>query len=205
MAAAWDKEISRLDGARTWELIKPPKGIPIIPCNEVFKEKTGPDGSIVECRYRIVAGGHKQKKGVNYDETFSSAAKMPTVRVMLADTAQRDLEIHQIDIKSAYLNAPLEEVVYMHPPKRYLKPGQEGIVCRLLKCLYGLKQAGRGWYQEMSGVFEQIGFSKSGVNHSLFVRRSETEQTAVAVATDGYRQPPPKCRVGFITPTCLIW
>jgi hypothetical protein len=182
--AAWDKEISRLDGAHTWELIEPPKGVPIIPCNEVFKEKTGPDGSIVEHRYRIVAGGHKQKKGVNYDETFSSAAKMPTVRVMLADAAQRDLEIHQIDIKSAYLNAPLEEVVYMHPPKRYLKLGQEGMVCQLLKCLYGLKQAGRGWYQEMSGAFEQIGFSKSGVDHSLFVRHSETEQTAVAVATD---------------------
>jgi hypothetical protein len=103
---------------------------------------------------------------------------------MLADAAQRDWEIHQIDIKSAYLNAPLDEVVYMHPPKRYLKPGQEGMVCRLLKCLYGLKQAGRGWHKEMSSAFEQIGFSISGVDHSLFVRRSETEQTAVAVATD---------------------
>ena len=182
--AAWDKEISRLEGARTWELVVPPNGVSIIPCTEVFKEKTGPDGVITERRLRIVAGGHKQKKGINYDETFSSAAKMPTVRVMLADAAQHDWEIHQIDIKSAYLNAPLDEVVYMHPPKRYLKPGQEGMVCRLLKCLYGLKQAGRGWHKEMSSAFEQIGFSKSGVDHSLFVRRSETEQTAVAVATD---------------------
>jgi hypothetical protein len=156
----------------------------LIPCNEVFKEKTDPDGTITERRYRIVAGGHKQKKGIDYDETFSSAAKMPTVRVMLADAAQRDLEIHQIDIKSAYLNAPLEELVYMHPPKRYLKPGQEGMVCRLLKCLYGLKQAGRGWYKEMASAFDQIGFSRSGVDHSLFVRRSATEETSVAVATD---------------------
>ena len=124
--AAWDKEISRLEGARTWELVYPPEGVSIIPCNEVFKEKTDPDGTITERRYRIVAGGHKQKKGIDYNETFSSAAKMPTVRVMLADAAQRHLEIHQIDIKSAYLNAPLEELVYMHPPKRYLKQGQEG-------------------------------------------------------------------------------
>jgi hypothetical protein len=182
--AAWDKEMSRLEAACTWELTLPPAGVSVIPCTEVFKEKTGPDGEITERRLRIVAGGHKQKKGVNYDETFSSAAKMPTVRVMLADAAQRDWEIHQIDIKSAYLNAPLDEVVYMHPPKRYLKPGQEGMVCRLLKCLYGLKQAGRGWHKEMSSAFEQIGFSKSGVDHSLFVRRSNNEQTSIAVATD---------------------
>jgi hypothetical protein len=72
----------------------------------------------------------------------------------------------------------------MHPPKKYLKPGQEGMVCRLLKCLYGLKQAGRGWHKEMSSAFEQIRFSKSGVDHSLFIRRTPIEQTAVAVAMD---------------------
>jgi hypothetical protein len=103
--AAWDKEISCLEGARTWELVIPPVDVPIIPCIEVFKEKTGPDGKITEHRLWIVTGGHKQKKGINYDETFSSAAKMPTVRVMLADAAQHDWEIHQIDIKSAYLIA----------------------------------------------------------------------------------------------------
>ena len=182
--AAWDKEISRLEGAHTWELVVPPAGVSVIPCSEVFKEKTGPTSEIVERRLRIVAGGHKQKKGIDYDETFSSAAKLPTVRVMLANAAQHDWEIHQVDVKSAYLNAPLEETVYMYPPKRYLKAGQEGMVCRLLKCLYGLKQAGRAWHKEMSSAFDQIGFSKSGVDHSLFVRRSSTEQIIVAVATD---------------------
>ena len=126
---AWDKEISCLEGAHTWELVNPPKGVSIIPCNEVLKEKTDPDGKIIEHRYRIVAGRHKQKKGIDYDETFSSAAKMPMVWVMLTNAAQHNLEVHQIDIKSAYLNAPLEEVVYMHPHKRYLNPGQEGMVC----------------------------------------------------------------------------
>jgi hypothetical protein len=182
--ATRDKEMSCLESAQTWELTLPPVGIPIIPCTEVFKEETGPDGEITEWRLRIVGGGHKQKKSVNYDETFSLAAKMPTVCIMLADTAQHDWEIHQIDIKSAYLNAPLDEIVYMHPPKRYLKPGQEGMVCRLLKCLYGLKQVGRGWHKEMLSAFDQIGFPKSGVDHSLFVRCSESEQIAVAVVTD---------------------
>ena len=75
---------------------------------------------------------------------------MPTVQLILANTAELDWEIKHMDVKSAYLNAPLKETVYMHPPRGVLKAGQEGKVLRLLKGLYGLKQAGRGWYMEMS-------------------------------------------------------
>jgi hypothetical protein len=122
---------------------------------------------------------------VNYTETFSATAKMPTVRVVLGNAAEQDWEIEHIDIKSAYLNAPLKETIYMKPPQGVLKPGQEGKVCRLLKGLYGLKQAGRGWYQEMSKVFmKDLGFTRSAVDHSIFFRRSDKEHTIVAVATD---------------------
>ena len=84
---------------------------------------------------------------------------MPMVHVMLANTAHQDWEIKHVDVKSAYLNAPLKEVKYMEPPRGVLKPGQEGKVLRLVKGLYGLKQAGRGWYMEMAGVFiDKMGF-----------------------------------------------
>ena len=79
---------------------------------------------------------------MNYTETFSAAAKMLTVCVVLGNTAEEDWEIEHINIKSAYLNAPLKETIYMKPPQGVLKPGQEGKVCHLLKGLYGLKQAG---------------------------------------------------------------
>ena len=122
---------------------------------------------------------------MNYTETFSATAKMPTVRVVLGNAAEQDWEIEHIDIKSAYLNAPLKETIYMKPPRGVLKPGEEGKVCRLLKGLYGLKQAGRGWYQEMSKVFmKDLGFTRSAVDHSIFFRRSDEEHTIVAVATD---------------------
>ena len=91
-------------------------------------------------------------EGVNYTETFSVAAKMPTVHTVLANAAHQDWEIEHVDVKSAYLNAPLEETIYMKPPRRVLKPGQEGKVLRLLKGLYGLKQAGRCWHREMTRV-----------------------------------------------------
>ena len=88
-------------------------------------------------------------------------------------------------MKSAYLNAPLEETVYMKPPRGVLKPGQDGKVLRLLKGLYGLKQAGRGWYLEMSKVFiKELGYKRSKIDHSVFYKRNEPEHTIIAVATD---------------------
>jgi Reverse transcriptase (RNA-dependent DNA polymerase) len=81
---------------------------------------------------------------VNYTETFSAAAKMPTVCAILANAAHQDWEIKHVDVKSTYLNAELKEMIYMKAPRGVLKPGQEEKVLRLKKGLYGLKQAGRG-------------------------------------------------------------
>ena len=90
-------------------------------------------------------GGHKQTFGVDYTETLAAAAKMLLVHVLLANVAQQDWEMHQVDVKSAYLNAMLEDDIYMVAPEGVLKPGQEGKVCKLLKAIYGLKQAGCEW------------------------------------------------------------
>jgi hypothetical protein len=182
--AAWEKEIGRLEAAHTWDLVDRPSDAPVIPCGMVFKTKRGPENEVVEHRLRIVAGGHKQRKGVDYEESFSSAAKTPSSRVILANATQRDWEIHQIDVKSAYLYAKLQEVVYMNAPAGYLKKGQEGKVCHLLKCLYGLVQAGRGWQKELTGTFLKLGYSRSSIDHSVFFRRRESEHSIIAVATD---------------------
>jgi Reverse transcriptase (RNA-dependent DNA polymerase) len=182
---ALEYEINQLEKLGTWVVEELPKGHTAIPCSEVLKIKRGPDGEIKSYRVRIVAGGHRQIEGINYTETFSSAAKMPTVRAVLANAAEQNWEIEHINIKSAYLSAPLKETIFMHPPRGVLKPSQEGKVLRLLKGLYGLKQAGRGWYQEMSRVLiKELGFNRSAIDHSVFIRRSEGEHTVIAVATD---------------------
>jgi hypothetical protein len=135
----------------------------------VLKTKPGEDGGDNTYRVHYVAGGHKQVEGIDYSETFTAAAKMPSFRVVLGNAAQEDWEIHQVDVKSAYLNAPLEETVYMTPPPGVLKPGQEGMVCLLKKGLYGLKQVGRGWEKMLT---------------SVFIRKFNEEHTVIAVATD---------------------
>ena len=110
---------------------------------------------------------------------------MPTVRVVLANAAEQDWEIEHVDVKSTYLNAPLEEVIYMKAPRGVLKPSQEGKVLRLLKGLYGLKQAGRGWYLEMSRVLmKELDYKRSRTDHSVFYKKTEVEHTIVAVTTD---------------------
>ena len=155
-ANEWQKaleyEINQLEKLGTWIVEDLPKGQTAIPCSKVLKIKCGPDGKIQSYRVRIVAGGHRQVQEVNDTKTFSSAMKMPTVHAVLANATELDWEIEHVDVKSAYLNAPLKETVFMQPPQGVLKPGQEGKVLRLLKGLYGLKQEGRGWYQEMSRV-----------------------------------------------------
>ena len=106
-----------------------------------------------------MTSGHRQTEGVDYNETFSAAAKMLTIQTILANAATQDWEIEHVDVKSAYLNAPLNKEIYMRPSRGVLKPGQEGKVLRLLKGLHGLKQAGHGWYMQMLKVFiNEMGF-----------------------------------------------
>ena len=126
--AAYDYEISQLIKMGVFTVEDLPEGEPVLPYSLVFREKLGPDGNINSWRVRLVAGGHKQSKGVNYDETFSSAAKSPAVRVVLGHAAAKDWEIDQVDMKSVYLYAPLKGKIYMKLPPGILKPGQEGKV-----------------------------------------------------------------------------
>ena len=103
----------------------------------------------------------------------------------LGHAATEDWEIHQVDVKSAYLYAPLKEKVYMKPLPGILRLGDEGKVIHVVKCLYGLKQAGRGWYKEMSQVFmNELGFKQPALDHSIFYQHFGDECTVVAVATD---------------------
>ena len=119
-------EIGQLEKLETWDIIDLPQGHTAIPCSEVIKVKCGPNGETLSYRVRIVAGSHRQIKGLNYMGAFSAAAKMPMVRVVLANATHQNWEIEHIDVKSAYLNAKLKETIYMKLPRGVLKKGQEG-------------------------------------------------------------------------------
>ena len=130
---AWDTELAQLERLRTWKIVPRPSNKPIILFSHVFKVKLGPNGEILKYKVRLIAGGHRQVKGLNYNETFVAAAKITLIRVILANAAQLDWEIDQIDIIGAYLNAEIDEDVFMEAPPGVLGANDRGKVCKLLK------------------------------------------------------------------------
>jgi hypothetical protein len=109
---------------------------------------------------------------------------MPLVHVVLMNTAIQDWEIHHVDVKSTYLNANMDRVVYMKLPQGILKKGQEGKVCKLLKVIYGVKQFGRLWHKLLSKIMDELGFSKSKIDHSVFFKFVSEVKMIITVATD---------------------
>ena len=95
-----------------------------------------------------------------------------------------DWEIHQVDIKSAYLYAEIKETIYMRAPPGYLKMGEEGKVLRLLRSLPRLKQAGFEWLEELAGAFRKMGFSHSQVDQAVYFKRSQDEHMVITVSVD---------------------
>jgi hypothetical protein len=181
---AMDEEISAIEKLGTWELVNPPAGSNIINSHFILKAKRDENGKIARYKARLVANGNSQREGIDYNETFAAVAKLPSVRAVLANAASQGWEIHQIDVKNAYLNATLTEDVYMRPPPGYLKPGQEGKVCKLKKSLYGLKQAGFEWYETLCEFFREIGFTRSAVDHAVFFKHEGNSSTVISVSTD---------------------
>ena len=112
----YDYKIGQLTKLGTWDLVQLLAGKTPIPHTLVFKEKLSTNGNINLWHVQLVASGHRQTYRVDYDETFAMAAKMPSICMVLGNATQQDWEIHQVDVKSAYLNAPHEEEVYMVPP-----------------------------------------------------------------------------------------
>ena len=130
-------ELEAFVQANVYDPVDRPHGRKVVSCKWVFAIKRGPDGEIVKYKARLVARGFTQVEGVDYDETFAPTSKFSSIRSLLAVATQYDLEIHQMDVKSAFLNGELDEEIYLNWPPGF-DPGNG-------KLLYGLKQASRQW------------------------------------------------------------
>uniref|UniRef100_A0A2N9F1D9 Reverse transcriptase Ty1/copia-type domain-containing protein n=1 Tax=Fagus sylvatica TaxID=28930 RepID=A0A2N9F1D9_FAGSY len=117
-------------------------------CKWVLRKKYKANGSLDKYKARLVAKGFTQQPGVNFVDTYSPVTKFASVRIIMVVAARLDLELHQLDVKTAFLNGDLKEEIYMDQPNGFQIKGQEGKVCRLKKSLYGLKQSSRQWDKE---------------------------------------------------------
>ncbi|KAL0353566.1 UNVERIFIED_CONTAM: Retrovirus-related Pol polyprotein from transposon TNT 1-94 [Sesamum angustifolium] len=122
---AINSEIESIMKNHTWELVDLPSGSKPLGCKWILKRKFKADGSIDKYKARLVAKGFKQKEGIDFFYTYSPVTRITLIRVLIVVVALYDLEIHQMDVKTAFLNGELDEEIYMEQPEGFVVPGQE--------------------------------------------------------------------------------
>ena len=173
--AALDKEMRSCTEQQVWTLVRrdqlPPRAN-VLPCKEVFKMKLDEHGAVVEHKARFTPKGFRQKQGVDFFETFARTGQYKTLRVALSLAAKWDHELAQFDVPTAFLNAPVDEDIYMELPEGYEQPG---MVCKLQKSLYGLKQAPRNWDKLVhTFITSDMAFKATVSDPSLYFKRSRS-------------------------------
>ncbi|CAI7932708.1 unnamed protein product [Closterium sp. NIES-54] len=164
---AMESELKSIEENGTWEFVELPDGRKAITSKWLFKIKSDTDGKIERYKSRLVAKGYHQKEKVDYKELFTPVVKPTTLRTLLAGATIKGWVVKQMDVTIAFLNGILEEEIFMAQPKGFYDGS--GRVWKLKKVLYGLKQAPRQWYLKLREVLEEIGFTPSSADNSLFM------------------------------------
>ncbi|GJR40639.1 zinc finger, CCHC-type containing protein [Tanacetum coccineum] len=154
-----DDEIGSIMENNTWVLSDLPPGCKPLGCKWIFKRKMKVDETIDKFKARLVIQGFRQKEGIDYFNTYAPAARITTIRLLLALAAINNLVIHQMDVKTSFLNGDLDEEVYMRQPEGFIMSGNEHKVCKLVKSVYGLKQAPKQWHQKFDDAVLSSGFT----------------------------------------------
>nr|GEW25894.1 retrovirus-related Pol polyprotein from transposon TNT 1-94 [Tanacetum cinerariifolium] len=128
---------------QVWELVDKPFGKTVIKLKWLWKNKKDEDQTVIRNKARLVAKGYAQEEGIDFEESFAPVLRLEAVRIFIAYAAHKSFPIYQMDVKTAFLNGPLKEEVYVAQPDGFVDPGHPEKVYRLMKALYGLKQAPR--------------------------------------------------------------
>ena len=131
------------------------------------------DGAIDKYKARFVVKGYKQRESLDYFDTYSPVTRITSIRMLITIAVVYKLEIHQMDVKTAFLNRDLEEEIYLEQPEGFIVPGQEQKVCRLIKSLYGLKQAPKQWHAKFDEVMLSNGFKINECDKCVYVTQTQ--------------------------------
>jgi hypothetical protein len=167
----------------TWEVVERPYGCKPVGCKWVLKKKLRPDGTIDKYKARLVAKGYIQKEEDFFD-TYSPVARLTTIRVLLSLAASHGLLVHQMDVKTAFLNEELGEEIYMDQPEGFVVKVQQGMVCKLVKSLYGLKQAPKQWHDKFDRTLTFVGFVTNEAGKCVYYRYGRGEGVILCLYVD---------------------
>jgi hypothetical protein len=157
----------------TWTLVRRPKHRMVLRGRWVYRRKINKYGQIIKYKARWCIRGDMQKEGIDYQEVYSSVVKSMTYKLLFNRAAVEDLEIEQMDVKTAFLNSPIDAEVYMEQPEGFEDPDHpaDEWVCKLNRAIYGLKQAPRAWYFTLAKFLISLGFKPCDADRSVFYNK----------------------------------
>lgn len=170
---------------KCWTLTDKVNGHTPIKCKWVFKRKLGVNGELIKYKARLVAKGFTQRYGIDYYETFSPVVRYSSIRTLLAIAVEYNMDIQHLDVKTAFLNGDIQEIVYMEQPEGFIMKGSENKVFKLKKAVYGLKQAAKAWYEKINKILcETLKFSKSSLEGCVYFKSIQDKLIVIALYVD---------------------
>jgi transposase InsO family protein len=182
--AAMKSEMQSMKTNHTWDLVKLPTGRKLVDCRWTFKIKPNEAGGACRYKARLCARGFTQIYGIDFDETFSPVVKFTSIRVFLVKAISMKMVIHQMDVVTAFLNAPLEEEIFMKQAPGFEVPGKEQLVCKLNKSLYGLKQSSRQWNKVIDVFLKELSFTVIDADTCVYTKHSGNKMVMISLYVD---------------------
>ncbi|GJX45718.1 putative ribonuclease H-like domain-containing protein, partial [Tanacetum coccineum] len=170
---AMQEELLQFEIQKVWILVDLPYGKKAIGTKWVYRNKKDERGVVVRNKARLVAQGHRQEEGIDYDEVFAPVARLEAIRIFLAFASYMGFIVYQMDVKSAFLYGKIDEEVYVSQPPGFLDPKSPEKVYKVVKALYGLHQAPRAWYATLSTFLLKNGYRRGTIDKTLFLKKGK--------------------------------
>ncbi|GJY58432.1 putative ribonuclease H-like domain-containing protein [Tanacetum coccineum] len=181
---AMQEELLQFKLQKVWILVDLPKGHRIIGTKWVYRNKKVERGIVIRNKARLVAQGHTQEEGIDYDEVFALVARIEAIKIFQAYASYMGFIVYQMDAKSAFLYGQIEEEVYVCEPPGFEDPHHPNKVYKVVKALYGLHQAPRAWYDTLANYILCNGFERGKIDQTLFIKRHKGHILLVQIYVD---------------------
>ncbi|GJT52053.1 putative ribonuclease H-like domain-containing protein [Tanacetum coccineum] len=178
------EELLQFKLQQVWILVDLPFGKKAIGTKWVFRNKRDERSIVVKNKARLVAQGHRQEEGIDYDEVFAPVARIEAIRLFLAFASYMGFLVYQMDVKSAFLYGTIREEVYVHQPPGFVNSAHPNKVYKVVKAFYGLHQAPRAWYETLSSFLLENGFRSGTIDKTLFIKKNKSDVMLVQVYVD---------------------
>nr|GEV19232.1 hypothetical protein [Tanacetum cinerariifolium] len=172
---AMQEELLQFKTQHVWILVDLPFRKKVIGTKRVYKNKKDERGVVVRNKARLVAQGHRQEEGKDYENIFAPVARIKDIRIFLAFAFYIGFIVYQMDVKSAFLYGKINEEVYVSQPLGFIDPKFPKKVYKVVKALYGLHQAPRDWYDTLSTFFVKSRYRRGIIDKSMFIRKDQND------------------------------